>query len=114
MRSLGDRIPAARCMRYALVMLRETRYAAWAVQDGLDGVLADRLVARNAVIVARSDFVPLARDCWTQSAAKRAARVFWRSPFRSAKRELPGAVRDECGARMDAQRDEARSASLRE
>lgn len=52
MRSRRGRIPAARRMRYALVMWRETRYAAWAVQDGMDGVLADRCVAHNAVSVA--------------------------------------------------------------
>lgn len=82
-------------MRYALVTLRETRYAAWAVQDGMDGVLAARLVARNAGIVASCACGPLAE-------------------------RLPGAARGECGARMDAQRlsgvarDEVRSTSLRE
>lgn len=99
---LRGRFPTARCMRYALVMLRETRYAAWTVQDGMDGVLATRLVARNAVIVAQGAFSPLAgrlldvARCEARSASCRA------QP--DAKYEV----------RVIAQRDEARSASLRE
>lgn len=78
MHSRCGRIPAARCMRYALVVLRETRCAAWVVQDGMDGVLADRLVALNAVIVAQCAFGPLAERwldavrCEARSASCRA------------------------------------------
>ena len=60
MRSRCGRIPAALRMRYALVMLRETRKAVRSEQDGMEGVLADRSVARSAASVAQSAFGPLA------------------------------------------------------
>lgn len=83
MRSLGDQIPAARRMRYALVMLRETRCAA-----ELGARLAGWTVRGSTRCASRRD------HCAMRIRSARGANA-GRSLLRSAQRELPGAGRCE-------------------